>query len=139
MPPIISDGAAYDRPHMDANTFLAIAVATTIVLWAATWVRQPDTRRLALRGAAIALGVALVLTVSVFVLAMVFLNATPAVGLIAGGTIGLTYLLLNLVVLAIGLWFKPSDSWSVGSALATPVIVAAIGFGYAAYRAWPLQ
>jgi hypothetical protein len=124
---------------MDANTFLAIAVAATVVLWAATWVRQPHTRRLALRGAAIALVVSLALVVIIFVLATLFLGATPAVALTAGGVIGLVYLLLNLVVLAVGLWFKPSDSWPIGSALSTPVIVAAIGFGYAAYRAWPLQ
>jgi hypothetical protein len=123
---------------MDANTFLAIALAATVVLWAATWVRQPDARRLGLRGAAIALVVALALGLIIFVLATVFLGATPAVGLMAGGTVGLAYLLLNLVVLAVGLWFKPSDSWPIGSALSTPVIVAAIGFGYAAYRAWPL-
>ena len=124
---------------MDATTFLAIALAATIVLWVVTWARQPQTRGLALRGAAIALVVAAVLALIVVGLATVVLGYQLAGGLFAGAVVGAGFGWLNLVVLAVGLWFKPSDSWPIGSALATPVIVAAIGFGYAAYRAWPLQ
>ena len=67
--------------------------------------------------------------------------------LLIGGTVGDAvvatayvaglYLSLNLIVLAVGLFFRPSSSWAVGAALATPVILAAIGFGYAAYRSVP--
>ncbi len=123
---------------MDTDAPLVIGLAATIVLWAITWVRQPESRRLAMRGVAIAVVVALALALIVFVLAMLFLGATLAVGLTAGGIVGAGFFWLNSVVLAIGLWFKPSASWPIGSALSTPVIVAAIGFGYAAYRAWPL-
>ena len=52
-------------------------------------------------------------------------------------TVAGSYLLLNLTILAVGLWFKPSASWAVGAALATPVILAAIGFGYVAFRSVP--
>jgi hypothetical protein len=57
--------------------------------------------------------------------------------LLAVGYVAVGYLCLNLAILAVGMWFKPSEGWAVGAALATPVILAAIGFGYAAYRAVP--
>ena len=124
---------------MDGNTLLVIGLAATLVLWAVTWLRQAQVRGLALRGAAIALAVALALGLIVFGAAELFLGETLATGLVAGATVGLGYLWLNLIILSVGLWFKPAESWAVGSALSTPVILAAIGFGYAAYRAWPLQ
>lgn len=124
---------------MDANTLLLIGLAATLVLWAVTLLRQAQIRGLALRGTAIALVVALVLGLIVFGAATLFLGETLASALAAGATVGLGYLWLNLIILMVGLWFKPTDSWAVGSALATPVVLAAIGFGYAAYRAWPLQ
>ncbi len=123
---------------MEANTLLAVGLAVTIVLWLVTWARQPEVRGLALRGAAIALGVAAVLGLVVFVLATVILGYGLTGGLLAGAVVGAGFLWLNLLVLAVGLWFKPDRAWAVGACLATPVIIAAIGFGYAAYRAWPL-
>jgi hypothetical protein len=79
-----------------------------------------------------------VLALTVAVLATLLLRYELTVGLLAGVVVGAGFLWLNLLILAVGLWFKPTEGWAVGACLATPVIVAAIGFGFAAYRAWPL-
>ena len=96
----------------------------------------PDIRLAALQGALIAL------VVSALVGAVVFAGVILITGkfdeaLRAGGYLGLGYLALNLVVLAVGLIVRRSESWAVGAAVATPVILAAIGFGYTAYLAAP--
>src|SRR5512141_1253987 len=123
---------------METNTLLVIGLAAMIGLWTVTWARQPEARPIATRGVAIALGVAAVLALVVMALATVLLGYELAGGLLSGAVVGGGFLWLNLVVLAVGLWFKPTEGWAVGACLATPVIVAAIVFGYAAYRAWPL-
>jgi uncharacterized membrane protein len=124
---------------IDTGTLLIIGLVATALFWGATWLRQPQTRRLALRGAALAIAVALALGVTTVLVAILLLHVPADTGLIAGSAVGLGYLWLNLVVLGVGLWFRPSESWALGAVLATPVVLAAIGFGYASYRAWPLQ
>ena len=99
--------------------------------------RTPGTRHIAIRGGLIALAVAAVIGGVVFA-AVVLMSGSIDDALLAAGYVALSYLCLNLVILAAGLWFKPSGSWAVGAALATPVILAAIGFGYAAFRSVPL-
>ncbi len=97
----------------------------------------PTKRQIALRGVLLAVAVAAVLGVIVFGAASLT-GAAPGDALKAAAVIGLGYMLLNLVVLAVGLVFQPSRSWAVGAALATPVIVAAVGFGYTIFLSYPL-
>ncbi|MEP7379143.1 MAG: hypothetical protein ABI725_06210 [Chloroflexota bacterium] len=93
--------------------------------------------QIAIRGVFLALVVAAILGLIVFGAAQL-VGATLGDGIQAAAVVALGYLLLNLLVLAIGLLFKPSSSWAVGAALATPVIVAAIGFGYTIFLSYPL-
>ena len=92
----------------------------------------PGTRHTAIRGALIALVVAAVIGAVVFA-AVMLISGRPADALTAAAYLALGYAVLNLVVLLVGLWFRPSESWAIGAAVATPVILAAIGFGYTAY------
>jgi hypothetical protein len=97
---------------------------------------QPTTRSVAVRGSLIALAVAGV--IGLIVLGVALLTGVPSGQAVqAALTLGVGYLLLNLTILAVGLPFKPSASWAVGAALATPVVLSAIGFGYVAFRAVP--
>jgi hypothetical protein len=94
------------------------------------------TRRIAVRGTLIALAAAATIGGLVFGVVMLMSGSVDD-ALRATAYVALGYLALNLVVLAVGLMLKPSESWAIGAAVATPVILAAIGFGYAAYRAVP--
>ena len=94
------------------------------------------TLSIAVRGTLIALLAAAVVGGVVFA-AVMPLSAKVDDALLAAGYLAVGYLALNLIVLGVGLLVRPSGSWAVGAALATPVILAAIGFGYAAYRAVP--
>lgn len=96
----------------------------------------PSTGRIAVRGTLIALAAAAILGGLVFAV-VVSMGGSIADAVRATAYVALGYLALNLVVLGVGLLVKPSPSWAFGAALATPVILAAIGFGYAAYRAVP--
>ncbi len=98
---------------------------------------MPTKPQIALRGAALALAVAAVIAVTVFGAASL-MGAALGDGVKAAAVIGLGYFLLNVTVLAVGLALGPSRSWAVGAALATPVIVAAIGFGYTIFLSYPL-
>ena len=131
---------------MDLLLLAAIGLAATAVAWVATFVARPTARGIALRGLFIAVLAGLIVGLTAGVLATVFLNSPDTshilgplgLGMVVFVVTGIGFFWLNLVVLTIGLWFKPTRGWAVGACLATPVIVAAIGFGYAAYRAWPL-
>ncbi|MEP7361276.1 MAG: hypothetical protein ABI744_06840 [Chloroflexota bacterium] len=92
--------------------------------------------RIALRGFLIALAVAAVIGAVVFA-SVILISAKVDDALLAAAYVGGGYLALNLIILGAGLLVRASDSWAVGAALATPVILAAIGFGYAAYRSIP--
>ena len=95
-----------------------------------------STGRVVLRGTLIALAAAAIIAGLVF--GIVFLmGGGTADALRASAYVALGYLALNLVVLGGGLLVKPSESWAIGAAVATPVILAAIGFGYTAYLALP--
>jgi hypothetical protein len=96
----------------------------------------PSTRRVAVRGILFALAAAAIVGGVVFG-SVILLSGSVDDALRATAYVALGYLVLNLVVLAVGLALKPSESWAIGAAVATPVILAAIGFGYAAYRAVP--
>ena len=98
--------------------------------------RPPGTSHTAIRGALIAIAVAAVVGGVVFG-AVMLISGRVDDALTAAGYLALGYLLLNLIVLVVGLWFRPSESWAIGAAVATPVILAAIGFGYTAYLAVP--
>ena len=92
--------------------------------------------RIAVRGTLIALAVAAMIGAMVFG-AVMLIGGNVGDALRALGYVALGYLTLNLVVLAVGLVMRPSERWAVGAALATPVVLAAIGFGYAAYLRVP--
>lgn len=98
---------------------------------------NPTKAQIAIRGVLLALAVAAAIGLIVFGAAQ-FMGASLGDGVKAAAVIGLGYLLLNLIVLAVGLAYRPSRSWAVGAALATPVIVAAIGFGYTIFLSYPL-
>ena len=67
------------------------------------------------------------------------LDQAMLIGVIVGALCGGAWFWLTAVVLTIGLWFRPTEGWAKGSAFATPVILAAIGFGYASYSAYQTQ
>ncbi len=92
--------------------------------------------RIAVRGTLIALVVAGVIGAVVFA-AVILISGNANDALRAAGYVALGYLALNLVVLGAGLIARPSEGWAVGAALATPVVIAAMGFGYAAYLSLP--
>ena len=92
--------------------------------------------QIALRGTLIAVAVAALLGVVVFG-AVMLMGGDAGDAMVAVVYVALSYLALNLVILGVGLFFRPSRSWAVGAALATPVIVSAIGFGYVAFRSVP--
>ena len=97
---------------------------------------RQGTGRVAVRGTLIALAAAAILGGLVFGVVML-MGGSIADAVRATAYVALGYLALNLVVLGVGLLVKPSEGWAIGAAVATPVILAAIGFGYAAYRAVP--
>jgi hypothetical protein len=97
---------------------------------------MPGTRRIAVRGTLIALAVAAIIGALVFAAVMLIAGRLDD-ALRATAYVALGYLALNLIVLGVGLLVRPSESWAIGAALATPVVLAAIGFGYAAYRSVP--
>jgi hypothetical protein len=97
----------------------------------------PSRSQIALRGVLVALVVAAVIALIVFGAAQL-MGAAVGDGVKAATAVGLSYLVVNLVVLAAGLVFRAPGNWAVGAALATPVIVAAIGFGYTIFLAYPL-
>ena len=131
---------------MDLWPLAAVGLAVTAFAWLATLVARPNISAIALRGLAVAVLSGLIVGLTAGALATVFLNSPDTshilgplgLGMVVFVVTGIGFFWLNLVVLTIGLWFKPTRGWAVGACLATPVIVAAIGFGYAAYRAWPL-
>ena len=131
---------------MDLLLLAAIGLAATAVAWVATFVARPTTRGIALRGLFIAVLAGLIVGLTAGVLATVFLNSPDTshilgplgLGMVVFFVTGVGFFWLNLAILTIGLWFRPGHSWAIGACLATPVVLAAIGFGYAAYRAWPL-
>lgn len=94
------------------------------------------TRQVALRGILIALAVAAVIGAVVFT-GVMLISGKVDDSLRATAYVALGYLALNVIILSVGLVFRASDSWAVGAALATPVILAAIGFGYVAYQSIP--
>ena len=98
--------------------------------------RPSATSHTAIRGALIALAAAALVGGVVFA-AVILITGRVGDAVNTAGYLALGYLLLNLIVLVVGLWFRPSESWAIGAAVATPVILAAIGFGYTAYLAVP--
>jgi hypothetical protein len=97
----------------------------------------PGIRHIAVRGGLIALAVSAVLGVVVFA-AVVLITGNTNDALRPAAYMALGYLALNLIVLGVGLVARPSGAWAIGAALATPVILAAIGFGYTIFLARPL-
>jgi heme/copper-type cytochrome/quinol oxidase subunit 4 len=97
----------------------------------------PDRAPIAVRGTLIAFAVAAVLGAVVFA-GVMLISAKSDDALRAAGYVAVVYLVLNLTVLGIGLLARPSAAWAVGAALATPVILAAFGFGYTIFLAKPL-
>jgi hypothetical protein len=99
---------------------------------------SPSSRvQIAVRGTLIALVTAVVVGAVVFA-AVMLIGGKIEDALRAGAYVAAGYVALNLVVLLVGLLVRPSESWAVGAALATPVVVAAIGFGYSIFRGYPL-
>lgn len=135
---------------MDPITLVVIGLPATVVLWVVTWARHPEMRGLALRGASIALVAAIVVALVMVVVTTLFFNGRDffgtislgsalSFGLIVGGFVGASFFWLNTVILAIGLWFKATGGWAVGALAATPVVIAAVGFGFTAYNTYQYQ
>lgn len=135
---------------MDPKALLVMGLAATVVLWVATWVRHPEMRGLAARGIRVALAGAAVVALVMVVLTTLFFNGRDffgtiglgsafTFGVIVGGLVGAGFFWLNTVILAIGLWFKATSGWAVGALAATPVIIAAVGFGFTAYNTYQIQ
>lgn len=97
----------------------------------------PSTRQIAVRGTLIAIAVAAVIGGFMFAAVLLVTGKLDDAARVAA-YLALGYLALNLVVLGLGLIARPSASWAIGAALATPVILAAIGFGYSIYSAYSL-
>ncbi|MDL2335952.1 MAG: hypothetical protein QFC55_07975, partial [Chloroflexota bacterium] len=112
---------------------MTLGLGVALVLIVVTYAKRPGQRHIGRRGGLIALAVAVALGAIAFA-AVMLISGKNEDALLAAGFVGFGYLGLNLTVLAIGLWFKPAESWAVGAALATPVVVAAIGFGYSIFR-----
>jgi hypothetical protein len=111
---------------------------------------RPATRSIARRGVTNALIAGLIVGVIAAVIVALFfygkdffgtigLGQAVSLGLVAGSAIGAAFFWSNLVILEIGLWFRPAESWAVGAPFATPVILAAVGFGYVSYSAYQAQ
>ena len=98
----------------------------------------PGIRHVAVRGSLIALAVSALLGVVAFAAVMLITGRLDD-ALRAGAYVGFGYLALNLIVLVVGLVVTRSQSWAIGAAVATPVILAAVGFGYTAYLAVPAR
>jgi hypothetical protein len=130
---------------------VAVAIGATVVLAAVTYVKRPEQRPIARRGATYALIAALIIGGIVAAYVTTLVNGSEGIfgtirlgqaltlGVIAGAALGFAYASLNVLILVVGLWFRPSPSWAIGAALATPVIVAAVGFGITAYNAYQYQ
>ena len=128
---------------------VAVAIGASVALAVVTYIKRPEQRPIARRGAGYALIAASIIGGIVAAYVTTLVNGSEGIfgtirlgqaltlGVIAGAAIGFAYASLNMLILMIGLWLRPSPSWAIGAALATPVILAAIGFGYAAYRAVP--
>jgi hypothetical protein len=131
---------------VDLWPLTAVGLSATAAVWVVTIVARPNVRPIALRGLLVAVLAGIIVGLAAGALAIAFLNSPDTarilgplgLGMVVFVVVGGGFLWLNLVVLTIGLWFRPERSWAIGACLATPVVLAAIGFGYAAYRAWPL-
>lgn len=131
---------------------LLVGLTVTIALWAFVLVRRPEMRGLAARGAGVALLVAAIIGLVAILLITLVFNGRPflfgstlslagafTLGLIGGGVLAGGFLWINLLVLAVGLWFRPGEGWAVGATLATPVVIAALGFGYGSFTSYQYQ
>lgn len=135
---------------MDPKVVLIVGLPATIVLWVVTWVRHPEMRGVGARGLRVALVGAIVVALVMVVLTTLFFNGRDffgtislqsafSFGLVVGGAVGAGFFWLNLVILAIGLWFKASGGWAVGALAATPVVIAAVGFGFTAFNSYQYE
>jgi len=131
-------------------TFLILALGATAGLVAITYAMRPGTRAIARHGVINALiGGLIVGAVVVGIVTLFFygkdlfgtigLLQALTIGAVVGAAVGAGFFWLSTVVLEIGLWFRPSASWAVGAVLATPVILAAVGFGYISFNAYVAQ
>jgi hypothetical protein len=132
---------------MDAGMLLlVIGLPATAVLIIVTYVRLPDQRGLTRRGVRNALIAAVVLA-SVLGGLITFLSncgdgflcagGLPqafAAGLYVGGVAGGFFFWLNIVILYIGLWFKPRKWWAVVAVAVSPLVIVAATVGANAYN-----
>ena len=132
---------------IDPRIVAFVAIAATVVLWAVAIVLGRVDARVTARGLRNGSLIALVLfAITAVIVALVFngravflatLDLTGAVelGLLVGLIVGLGYLWLGSVLIAIGLIFRSKPQWTtLGAWSAVPVIVVAAGFGYTSYR-----
>ena len=131
-------------------TLLVMGLAATIVLVAVTYSRRSSVRDIYRRGFINACVAGLVVAAVTALLVTLFLNGKDffgtislssafGAGLIVGAAVGLGFFWLNMVILSIGMWFKPANSWPLGEAFATPVVIAAVGFGAIAFNTYQYQ
>ena len=132
---------------IDPRIVAFVAIAATVVLWAVAIVMGRVDARVTARGLRNGSLIAFVLfAISAVIVAFVFngravflttLDLTGAIGLglLVGLIVGLGYLWLGSVLIAIGLIFRSKPQWTtLGAWAAVPVIVVAAGFGYTSYR-----
>jgi len=133
--------------YIDPRVVVFVAVALTVLLWAAAIVLGRVDWRVTARGfrngALIAAGLfAITATIVAFVfngraVFVVTLDLSGAIGLglLVGAVVAVGYLWMGGLLIAIGLIFKSKPQWTtLGAWAAVPVIVMAAGFGYASFR-----
>ncbi len=132
---------------IDPPVVALILIIATVLLWAAAIILGRVDGRVTARGlrngaliatalfAITAVIVALVFNGRAVFLVTLDLAGAIELGLLVGLVVGLGYLWLGSVLIAIGLIFKSKPQWTtLGAWAAVPVVVMAAGFGYASYK-----
>jgi hypothetical protein len=129
---------------------LAFGFALSVVLVVVTFARRTEHRSIARRGVRNAVIASLVVGLVVLVptafllrgegiFGTITLSQSVSAGLLIGALVGGAFFVVNVVVLAIGLWLRPSPAWALGATLATPVVLAALGYGLISFNSYVAQ
>ncbi len=121
--------------QVDIVVAQAVAYAATVILWVAAVAVRAVEWRVVVRG--LRNGLLAALALFALTTAIVALGyADLSIGVTVGAVLGIGFFWLGATLMPLGLLFRATAAWVLyGSWVAVPVIVAAIGFGLAAYRA----
>ena len=133
--------------NFDLAVLIVIGATLTAILWAVAILLQRVDARVTARGFRNGSIVALILFVITTIVVTIYFNgrasglitfdlpAALSLGAFAGLVVGLAYLWLGGLLIAIGLIFRSTPAWStVGAWAAVPVLVVSLGFGYVSFR-----